>query len=46
MYNTQNNTARIWHDCSGGIEINLLVVWVVEIDVISMWGIGVDLILV
>ena len=31
------------HGCSAGIEIEVVVVWVVEIDEISMWGIGVDL---
>ena len=29
---------------SVGIEIDLVVVWVVEIGVISVWGIGVDVI--
>ena len=44
MYNTQSNTARKWHGFSVSIEIDLVVACVVEIDVISMWGIGFDLI--
>ena len=32
------------HDFSFGIEIDLVVVWLVELDVISSYGIGVDLI--
>ena len=43
MYSTQSNTAGELRGFSVGIEI-YLVVWVVEIDVISVWGIGVDLI--
>ena len=43
MYNTRSNTVPKWHDFSVGIEIDL-VVWVVEIDVTSVWGVGVDLI--
>ena len=43
MRNTQSNTARKSHGFSVGIEIDF-VVWVVEIDVISGWGVGVDLI--
>ena len=45
MYNTQSYTARKWHGFSVGIELDLVVVWVVEIDLISEWGIGGDLIL-
>ena len=41
MYNTQSNTARKWHGFSAGIEIDLVVVWVVEVDEISNLGIGV-----
>ena len=41
MYNTQSNTAQKWHGFSFG-EIDVVVLWVVEIDVISVWGIGVD----
>ena len=41
MYNTQSNAARKWNGFSVGIEMDV-VVWVVEIDVISVWGIGVD----
>ena len=44
MYKTQSNTAHKSHGFSVGIEINLVVVWVVEIAVISVWGVGVDLI--
>ena len=44
MYNTQSNTARKRHGFSVGIDIDLVVVWVVELAVISVWGIGVDLI--
>ena len=40
MYNTQNNTARKWHNF--GIEIDF-VEWVVEIHLISVWRIKVDL---
>ena len=36
MYNTQSNTPRKWHTFRAGIEIDF-VVWVVEIDVISVW---------
>ena len=38
MYNTQSNTTRKRHGFSVGIEIDLVVVWVVEIDVVSVWG--------
>ena len=41
--NTQCHTARKLHGFSVGIEIDF-VVWVVDIDVISVRGIGVDLI--
>ena len=44
MHSTQSNMARQSHGFSVGIEIDLVVVWVVEINVISVWGIGVDLI--
>ena len=44
MYNTQSKTARKLYGFSVGIEIDLVVVWVVEIDVNSVWGIGLDLI--
>ena len=40
MYNTQSNTTRKRHGFSVGIEIDLVVVWVVEIDVVSDLGIG------
>ena len=43
MYSTQSNTAGELRGFSVGIEI-YLVVCVVEIDVISLWGIGIDLI--
>ena len=38
VYNTQSNTTRKRHGFSVGIEIDLVVVWVVEIDVVSVWG--------
>ena len=41
MYSPQSNTARKWHGFSVRIEIDLVVVWLVEIYVISEWGIGV-----
>ena len=40
----RSNTARKLHGFSVGIEIDLVVVWVVEMDVFSVWGIGVGLI--
>ena len=40
----RRNTAGQGHGSKVGIEINLVVVWVVEIDGISAWGIGVDMI--
>ena len=44
MYNTQYNTGLKYHGFSVGIEIDLVVVWVVDTDLISVWGIGIDLI--
>ena len=44
MYNTQRNTARKWHDFGVDIEIDFVIVYMVELDKISVWGIGVDLI--
>ena len=44
MHNAQSNTARKWHGFSVGIEIDLIIVWVVEKYVISVWGIIVDFI--
>ena len=44
MYKTQSSTARKRHGFNVGIDIDLVVVWVVEIDVISVSWIGVDLI--
>ena len=41
-YNTQNNKARKRHAFSYGVEMDFLVVWVVQIDLISVWGIGLD----
>ena len=40
----RRNTAGQGHGSKVGIEINLVVVWVVEIGWISVWVIGVDLI--
>ena len=42
-YNTQSNKARKWYGFIVGIEIDS-VVWVVKMDMISVVGIGVDLI--
>ena len=45
MYNTQSNTSQEGQGFSVGIEVDF-VVWVVEINVISVWAIGVDLVAV
>ena len=44
IYNTQSNTARKSNGFNVGTEIGVFVVWVVKIDVLSVRGIGVDLI--
>ena len=46
MYTTQNKTARKWHGLSVSIEIDFVDVWVVVIEIISMCGIGIDLVCV
>ena len=33
------DTGRKWSDCSVSIEIELVLVWVAEIYLISMWGV-------
>ena len=45
MYNTQDTTGWKWHSFSVDIEIDFSwqVVWVVEIDLISVWGGGSEL---
>ena len=41
MYNTQKYTSRKLHCFGVGVEIDLVVAWVVEMNLISVWGIGI-----
>ena len=43
MYNTQNNAGRKWHGFDIDIEIGLVALCVVKRDLLSVWGVGIDL---
>ena len=42
MHTTKNNTGRKLHALRLDIGFYLVIVWVVKIDLISVWGIGID----